>query len=226
MRYVALATDYDGTLADRCVVAPATLDALARLRDGHVKRVLVTGRQLGELREVFPRVDLFDRVVAENGALVYAPATDDVRMIAAPPPQALLDALAAREVPFASGRAIIAAYATHAPPMLEAIHELGLEYHLIFNKGGVMALPSGINKARGLLAALDELGVDPARTVAVGDAENDQSLFDACGYRVAVANALAALKARADLVTRGEDGAGVVEVVGRMLADELPPRTR
>ena len=39
----------------------------------------------------------------------------------------------------------------------EIIRELGLELTLSFNKGAVMILPSGVNKASGLHSVLKEL---------------------------------------------------------------------
>ena len=72
MRYLALATDYDGTLAKDGRVDEPTLEALERFRDSGRRLILVTGRELDELLEVFPQVDLFERVVAENGALALS----------------------------------------------------------------------------------------------------------------------------------------------------------
>ncbi len=71
MRFAALATDYDETLADHGRVLPGTEKALERLRTSGRKLLLVTGRDLKDLLQVFPRVDLFHAVVAENGALLY-----------------------------------------------------------------------------------------------------------------------------------------------------------
>ena len=92
---------------------------------------------------------------------------------------------------------------------------------VIFNKGAVMILPSGVNKATGLAAVLSELGVSPHNTVGVGDAENDHAFLAACEASVAVANSLPALKERVDRVTRADHGAGVVELIEGMLADDL-----
>ena len=75
MRYLALATDYDGTLAIDGVARDQTLAALLRLRRSGRRAILVTGRQLDDLQRVCPRLELFDRVVAENGALLYRPQT-------------------------------------------------------------------------------------------------------------------------------------------------------
>src|SRR5690606_16454890 len=72
--------------------------------------------------------------------------------------------------------------------------------------------------------ALAELQLSPHNAVAVGDAENDHALLHLCECAVAVANALPALKARADIVTAGDHGAGVVELIEEILADDLAAR--
>jgi hydroxymethylpyrimidine pyrophosphatase-like HAD family hydrolase len=97
---------------------------------------------------------------------------------------------------------------------------LGLDLEIILNTDAVMVLEKGTNKASGLRIALAELGVAPEQVVAVGDAENDQVLLEACGCGVAVANALPMLKRVATMVTVGERGVGVEEVVDLLLHDE------
>jgi hypothetical protein len=86
MQYVALAADYDGTIAHDGVVDAPTLAALERLRAGARRLILVTGRELADLRRIMPRLDLFDLVVAENGALLYGPANHEEQALAEPPP--------------------------------------------------------------------------------------------------------------------------------------------
>src|SRR5215211_2141724 len=98
MRYFALATDYDGTLAHDGIVSDSTIAALEQLRSTGRKLLLVTGRELADLLRVFPRIDLFDRVVAENGALIYTPATREEQPLADPPPEAFIAALQAHGV--------------------------------------------------------------------------------------------------------------------------------
>jgi hypothetical protein len=104
--------------------------------------------------------------------------------------------------------------------VIDVIRELGLDLQVILNKGSVMVLPVTVDKASGLRAALDELGLSPTSVVAIGDAENDQAFLAMCGCGVAVANALDALKARASHVTRGEAGAGVREVIDDLIAGD------
>src|SRR5215813_2808909 len=98
MRYLALAVDYDGTLAQDGIVAPPTLTALERVAASGRKLILVTGRELAELLGIFPRIDLFDRVVAENGALLYRPASKESELLAHAPPEAFVMELERRGV--------------------------------------------------------------------------------------------------------------------------------
>jgi hydroxymethylpyrimidine pyrophosphatase-like HAD family hydrolase len=222
MHYAALATDYDGTLARDGIVDAPTIAALERLRAASRRIVLVTGRELDDLQRVMPRLDLFDRVVAENGAVVYRPATKETRPLAPPPPPQFVTRLRELGVaPLSVGRAIVATWEPNETHVLQAIRELGLELHIIFNKGAVMVLPGDVTKASGLRAALDELGLAPLNCVGIGDAENDMSFLALCGATVAVANALPALAERAALVTRGARGAGVAELIDAMLHDDL-----
>jgi HAD superfamily hydrolase (TIGR01484 family) len=225
MRYLALCTDYDGTLALHGAVSDETLNALERLLESGRKLIMVTGRELPDLQSVFPRLDLFELVVAENGALLYWPGRNEERLLVEAPPAQFAEALVARKVgPISIGRAIVATWAPHENAVLETIHELGLELQVIFNKGAVMVLPAGVNKATGLKAALDELGLSPHNAVAIGDAENDHAFLSFCECSVAVANALPAVKNTADFVTRADHGAGVVELIDELIATDLASR--
>jgi len=224
MRYLALACDYDGTLARAGRVADATIAALKKLRASGRKLILVTGRELEDLLRVFPRSDLLDWVVAENGCLLYRPATQEQLPLHEPMPSKFIETLQARGVPLTVGKVICATWVPHEGAVLEAIRECGLELQVIFNKGAVMILPPGHNKASGLAAALDKLGLSPHNVVGIGDAENDHAFLELCGCAVAVANALPWVKEKADFVTQGEDGDGVVELADEMVASDLAQR--
>ena len=222
LRFLALAADYDGTLAHHGCVDEGTIAALRRLRGSGRRLVLVTGRELPSLFRTFAHAELFDLVVAENGGLLYDPATGRERPLADPPPPRLVEAMRARGVePLSVGRVVVATFEPHEMVALEVIHALGLGHKVVFNKHAVMLLPPGVDKASGLRAGLEVLGLDPAAVVAVGDAENDHALLQVCGFGVAVANALPALKERADYVTAGARGAGVAELVELLLSTDL-----
>jgi len=227
VRYHALACDYDGTIAERGVVTPATRDALQRLRASGRRVVLVTGRILEDLERVCPDLSMFDAIVAENGAVYLRPPAREARLLGPAPPDALIERLRARNVtPLARGAVIVATSQPYEVDVMDAIRVLGLELQVIFNKGAVMVLPSGINKAAGLEVALADLGLSAHEVVGIGDAENDHAFLARCGLSVAVADALPSVRDEADIVTRGGAGAGAVEIVEALLADDsaLAPR--
>jgi HAD superfamily hydrolase (TIGR01484 family) len=222
MRYLALACDYDGTLATAGQVTQATLAALERLLASGRKLLLVSGRELDDLLRVFPYTHLFERVVAENGALLYRPASRESVLLGDAPPAEFIQALRARGIaPLAIGRVIVATRQPHENTVLEVIRDCGLELQVIFNKGAVMVLPGGINKATGLSAALRDMGLSPHNVVGVGDAENDHAFLRLCECSVAVAGALDMLQEHADIVTAADNGAGVSELIDALVANDL-----
>jgi len=222
MRFQVLATDYDGTLAHDGAVDESTLNALECFRESGRHLVMVTGRELDELKQVFPQYDLFELIVAENGALTFRPSSNQIKLLCEPPPKRFGEEMRRRGAERLSiGHAIVATVEPHEKTALELIKEMGLELHVIFNKGSVMILPSGVNKATGLKAGLRQIGLSLENTVGVGDAENDHAFLEICACGVAVANALPSLKAHADFVTNGARGAGVTELIERVLENDL-----
>jgi HAD superfamily hydrolase (TIGR01484 family) len=222
MRYRLLACDYDGTLAHHGLVDAETLTALERVRASGRHLLLVTGRELPDLLRVFPQVSLFAWVVAENGGLLYNPATREEVPLGPAPSLPLVQRLREAGVePLSVGRTLIATWEPHETAVLGAIRELGLELQVVFNKGAVMVLPAGISKRTGLEAALSRLELSAHECVGVGDAENDHAFLSHCECAVAVENALPALKEAADWVTARDHGAGVCELVEALVTDDL-----
>lgn len=227
MYFLALATDYDGTIASDGEVDAGTLEALDAFKRTGRRLILVTGRRMDSLKRVFPRVKLFDRIVAENGAVLYDPATEEEKTVSPEPSAALVDLLKARGVtPLSVGKSIIATFRPNETVVLECIQQLGLELQIIFNKGAVMVLPANVNKATGLAAALRELELSVHNVVGVGDAENDHAFLKSCGCSAAVANAIPSLLEAVDLRLPSRAGEGTA-LLTRMIeeADDrvLPP---
>ena len=222
MRYHVLVTDYDETIATHGFVEPRTIASLESVKDSGRRLVLVTGRELEDLFRIFPRLDLFDRVVAENGGVLYNPATREQRLLADPPSSEFIAALRETAIhPLSIGKVIVATRRPNESRILGIIRDLGLELHVIFNRTAVMVLPSSVNKASGLQAALLELGLSPHNCVAVGDAENDHAFLSIAECSVAVANALDSLKKRVDYVLHADTGAGVAELIQSLLESDL-----
>lgn len=222
-KFTALATDYDGTIARHGEVSASTFRALSRWKDAGRKLLLVTGRELPDLFKVCPFTAAFDRIVAENGALLLNPSSGEQRLLAPEPPKDFVDYLRLKGVsPLSVGRTIVATTENFHGVILEAIEKLGIKWKVVLNKGALMVLPHNVDKTTGLTAALQELSISPADTVAVGDAENDHVFLVFCGYSAAVANALPFLKKQVHYVTSQSHGAGVEELIDRMLQDCAP----
>lgn len=231
MKYLALATDYDGTLANAGQVDQATLDALKRWKTTGRQLILITGRRLDDFLSVFPQIDIFDLAIVENGAVLYSPADGTESLLGAPPPPALVEQLRDRIAAhpataiappaLATGRVIVATWQPHDETARQLMADMGLHrWKIIMNKRAVMILPPGVDKVTGLNAALRQLAIPVEAVVGVGDAENDLSFLRRCGLSAAVANALAEVKTAVDWVAQTPRGAGVRELIDHVLAED------
>ena len=167
---------------------------------------------------------MFDCIVAENGALLYWPGSGEKKTLTVAPSQEFVDCLRARGVsPLSFGEAIVATQETYKGVVLEVIEELGLKLKVILNKGALMILPTSVDKATGLTAAANAMNIALADIAGVGDAENDQVFLTLCGYSAAVGNALSFLKKQVHYVTKSTHGAGVEELIAKLLNTDNSP---
>ncbi len=222
MQYHVFATDFDGTLSHDGSVSTETIKALKRLADSGRKIVLVTGREMHSLKSTFPSLHYFHWIVAENGGVIFDTSSGNEIVLGDTPSTAFVDELVKRGVRGISvGKCVVATWSPHENIVLDCIRDLGLELNVVFNKGAVMVLPPDINKATGLQRVLLEMGLSVHNAVGVGDAENDHAFLKVCEFSAATANALPSLKESVDLVLKHDHGAGVVELIDRLLEDDL-----
>jgi hydroxymethylpyrimidine pyrophosphatase-like HAD family hydrolase len=219
MKLSAFVLDYDGTIATDGVFDPTVRDAIAAVRRRGIVVILATGRRLADLRRVVGELACFDVIVAENGAILGFPASGRHAALAHAPSAAFLTALTSRAVDFTVGECVVEADASAAPIILQVVRTLELPLTLVFNRGRLMVLPMAVAKSTGLRQALRALRISVHNTVAIGDAENDHDLLDACEVGAAVEWGSAALKAVADEVVPGTGPAAVAGYM-RRLADQ------
>jgi hydroxymethylpyrimidine pyrophosphatase-like HAD family hydrolase len=222
----AIAMDLDGTLAVGDRVSP---ELLATIDDTRVDRavLLVTGRVHSDLERVFPGLAAhFDVVVTENGAVLHTSAA--ARTLHDPIDRSVEKVLADRGVRTDRGEVLLAIDGSDAAVAAQVITELGLDHQVVHNRGSAMILPAGVTKASGLLAGLEELGLSPHNTIAVGDAENDLSMLHCAEVGAAVQNAVPSVADHADLVLDRPNGEGVTDLLtGPLLQGHqrfCPPR--
>jgi hydroxymethylpyrimidine pyrophosphatase-like HAD family hydrolase len=219
MHISIIATDFDGTISQGDQLAPKTGRALRRWREMGGFTVLVSGRPFEFLQELQEREQAFDLIVAENGAVLYNPHTDEMRLPFGEVPDDLLLALVELGVPLWRGVAIAGTTLPYDDGVWVASRELGLPVHVETNRNEVMVMPPGVSKGAGLLNLLKSEGLSPRNMLAFGDAENDLSLLQAAEIKVAVANAVENLKAMADYVTPRAGPDGVTRFIERYLLD-------
>src|SRR5690348_3202710 len=134
MRFVAVATDYDGTLAENGRVDEQVIENVRAVRASGRQVILLTGRHLPDVLQVFPYAESLDRIIAENGAVLYRPSTHEEKLLTDPVAQELVRELENRGVtPLGVGRCVVSTWHPHENTVLQVIRDLGLDLHVAFN---------------------------------------------------------------------------------------------
>jgi hydroxymethylpyrimidine pyrophosphatase-like HAD family hydrolase len=216
VKLTAIALDYDGTIATHGVMDAEARAAVGAARDAGIAVILATGRRLADLRQVAGDLSCFDAVVAENGAVVDFPLRGRHSVLGHAPAAAFVGELRRRGIAFELGESLIEADAGASAAIIDVIHALQQPLVLTFNRGRVMALPQAVGKSTGLREALKTLRLSIHNTIAIGDAENDHDLLQACEVGVAVEWGSNALLAVADDVIRGSGPQAVAGYIREM----------
>lgn len=214
----AIVCDYDRTLTDESLVL--SLNAVSGLKNARkdgVKVFIASGRRLPFLVDVTAGRGFVDAIIAENGAVIYDLA-DGVKVLLGEGREELKSAFAG--VSFvAVEEVIVATTLPYLKDVKEIIRRNDLSVDIELNRDDVMIMPKGIDKGSGIVKAAEIYGINRENLVCIGDAENDLKMFGVAGVKVAVANAIDALKNEADIVCSEPYGDGVREFV-RSLATQ------
>lgn len=74
-----------------------------------------------------------------------------------------------------------------------------------------------VSKGKAVSNLLKELNIKKEESLCIGDYINDKSMFDACGYKVAMNNGVKELKDMADFITLSNDKNGVADFINKYL---------
>ncbi|GIG55083.1 HAD hydrolase family protein [Demequina activiva] len=117
-----------------------------------------------------------------------------------------LDGLSFAKIVTLSARAELAEIAAEIGPEVAAVEtsikDLG--------KGAGELYLAHVNKAVGMAAVVDRLGVGPEHVIACGDGPNDIEMLDYAGTAVGISGGHPDVLARADVVAQGPEDAGLV----------------
>ncbi len=208
----AIACDYDRTLTDESLVlSENAVASLKSAKDNGIKVFIASGRRLPFLVDVTAGRGFVDAIIAENGAVIYDPV-NGAKVLLGEGLEELKSAFVG--VDFVEVEEVIVATTL---PYLEDVKEIirrnGLSVDIELNRNDVMIMPKGIDKGSGIAKAAEIYGINRENLACIGDAENDLKMFGVAGVKVAVANALDALKDEADIVCSEPYGDGVKEFV-------------
>ena len=93
-------------------------------------------------------------------------------------------------------------------------HPLALDFQFVRSERMLCEiLPKGIHKGVALAKLAEHLGIDKAKTIAIGDYDNDVGMLQTAGLGIAVSNASKAALAAADLVTVSNEEHALAKVI-------------
>ena len=218
MKPRVLALDFDGTIAVNGAIHANVASAIQEARRAGLLAVLVTGRILSDLEARFRGQPRFDAIVAENGAVLKLPDLPTPITLSQEPDSRFLAELDRHGITHRSGLCVVEAGADAAPQIVEIIHRLGLPLGITFNLGRLIVLRHGVSKASGLQEALWRLRASIHNAIAIGNAENDHQLLEACEIGAAVAWGSEALRRSADEVLPGVGPSAVARYIRDIVA--------
>jgi hydroxymethylpyrimidine pyrophosphatase-like HAD family hydrolase/CheY-like chemotaxis protein len=220
-----LACDLDGTLAKDGIVAPETWDLLHQAKMSGLTLILATGRVIESFIDNGPFAEFFEAIVAEDGAVVFFPRRDIVKLPFGRLSSMVVQRLEELKIPLERGLSIVATRVPYDEVIHKVLQDINVGVTIEYNNGAVMLLPPGATKGTGLSYALQDLGYSPRNLVACGDAENDCSLLELAELGVAVPNAIPKIKALADVVLSQdskETGTGINVLLRQLLTRRGP----
>jgi phosphoglycolate phosphatase (TIGR01487 family) len=221
----AVVADIDGTLTD--MKRHISTEAIQAIRDLPIPIVLATGNVICFVRAAGKLIGTSDAMIGENGGVIQ------VGYDAKPMVLADIDECK-RASDFLKGyfpdlepldaRYRLSEMAIRRTVDLEKARKLlAREYpdlEILDTKFALHLKHRNVNKGTGLVKVASVLGLKPDNFAALGDSENDLTMFKEAGLGLAVGNAVPEVKVAADYVAQKPYGEGAAEAL-RWLAGRL-----
>ena len=236
--YKLFLVDLDGTLiSSDSKISPRVSRAVARVR-GILHVAIATGRERADVIRFARELGLSTPQLSDGGAMILDPLVGTAIWSSPLGParaREIIDRLGGLEVPFIAthpqGTFTSIAEITHWDVIRISALDLdqrmadqliadyegepgvdAVKAYLPYN--GLWAVDftrSGVNKAAAARTLAEMMGVETSQLIAAGDSYNDLPLLQACGLRIAMADAPDELKAIADFIapTADEDGLAI-----------------
>jgi phosphoglycolate phosphatase (TIGR01487 family) len=207
-------SDFDGTFTDKTLLVDEGLaEAIREAKKRGVFFSIVSGRSYDFMEEYCGKLGgLVDSFVVENGCIGHFNGKKYV-IGNCPDRKPIFDSLDRQGVPYGIGEVFFAVGRCDEGKLMATLSGFDGAFHVIRNVNTLMVLPSNVSKASGAGWLAGMHGVSREEIAAIGDAENDVHLREACGLLGAVSNAIPEMKAASDYVCTESYGKGVREFV-------------
>jgi len=209
--------DVDGTLTDES--RRVGLDAIAALRnveDSGVPVMLASGNVLPIAYALSVYLGFNGPIIAENGGIVCNGQQIYIQGDPRKPKAAYKHLLTEMDAPrLFTDKWRVTEVALRPIMKLATVKRVlrGMDVDVQTSGYAIHIMTKGMNKLVGVEKACEILSLPLESVAAIGDADNDMNMICHCGFGVAVGNAFVGTKRVASHVTRGENGAGVVEAL-------------
>ncbi|MEM3939710.1 MAG: phosphoglycolate phosphatase [Saccharolobus sp.] len=218
---ILVASDYDRTLAseeNNFIISPHVAKKINDFSKKY-KLIVVTGREKKFIDKLAIGLNPTAWIL-ENGALILY-ENKEIKLCGEDwieRRKKITEILDKANVNYSLGKVII--YVNNYKDKLDKIKEIEEYGKIEINRNDAMILPKGVDKGTALLK-FKELINFKGKIVAIGDSENDYTLFRVADIKVAVANAIPQIKEIADIVTTKPNGAGVLEILDQISSGNL-----
>ncbi len=215
----AIITDYEQTITDKMPgddFNETDIDRgmLRSMRKLNIDLILATGRNIRYVKRMCKKFTGWRCIVAENGAVIYFPATKKTITINTYYMTRAKKLIKNLNLPGTmAGKVIVRARAVDEQLIKEKLGKLNEKVSIIKNANEIMIVPINVDKGLGLRIAMRYLNIDMDKTIVIGNGENSQSMFMNPGIKIALSNAAEKLKKLADHVTKNTSTKGMRELI-------------
>lgn len=209
----AIVADYDRTTTNPDLTpSRKAFEAIHKAKEKmNMFFILASGRPLNFFMKYREIVDVCDAIVAENGAIVFLPKSNEKKVFGCEAASVVKELIKRLNIPAEFFEVIVSISRDYDEVVTEALKNVNLPITVEYNVDSIMVMPMGISKLNGVLEALKVLGEAEGNFMAFGDGENDVIIMRRALIAVAVANALPQVKEVAHYVTSKPYGDGVAE---------------
>lgn len=218
----AIITDLDRTITDKpdgLSFHSENYDSriLDALKEAGPALILCTGRTLDYVKKLSYHFNIWCCIVAENGAVIYFPETEKIVTTNTAEMEKVKNIILKIDLPDKEiGEVIAAVNWSDKNKIRKVLGDLSDTVQWVRNKDRLMITPLETNKGEGVRRVLDEMRIDPERTLVVGDAENDIDMYMNPGFKVALKNSHPRLKKLSNQIMKKSSTAGILEILNRI----------